>query len=119
MQRLVPLNQKTKHPNANIKVPALIFCNGWWYSLSCSHTIGNTVDGDVLNVYYIINKAFYKRANQVINPRKSMYISNNDGKLNGAIIPARDTLINANTLINLSRKYYNSSDIETLKKINN
>ena len=75
--------------------------------------------GDVLNVYYIINKAFYKRANQVINPRKSMYISNNDGKLNGAIIPARDTLINANTLINLSRKYYNSSDIETLKKINN
>lgn len=47
-----------------------------------------------------------------------MYISNNDGKLNSSIIPARDTLINANTLINLSRKYYSSSDIETLKKIN-
>lgn len=74
-------------------------------------------DGDVLNVYAIINEAFYRRANKVINPRKSMYISNNDGKLNKDVIPTRDTLINSNTMINLSRKYYTSDEIKYIQSL--
>lgn len=75
------------------------------------------VDGDVLNVYYIINKAFYRRANQVLNPRKSMIISNNDGKLNKDIIPAKDTLINANTLVYLGRNNYSKDEIDQIMSI--
>lgn len=83
----------------------------------------NTVfDGDVLNLFYIINKAFYERSFQVLNPRNCMYISNNDGKLNMDVVHQRDTLINSNTLVRLSRKNYTQeqlANIERLKKLAN
>lgn len=46
-----------------------------------------------------------------------MYISNNDGKLNRDVIPTRDTLINSNTMINLSRKYYTSDEIKYIQSL--
>lgn len=73
-------------------------------------------DGDALNMFYIINRAFYERSFQLLNPRNSMYISNNDGKLNTSVMPQRDTLINANTLMRLGRKKYTE---EQLQQINN
>ena len=68
----------------------------------------------MLNVYYILNQAFYERAYQVLNPRNAMYISNNDGKLSKAVIPGRETLINSNTLIKLSREYYTQEELDEI-----
>ena len=76
-------------------------------------------DGDVLNIFHIINKAFYDRASIVYNPRNAMYISKVDGKLNYDMIVQRDTIINANTLLHLG-KFKSSNDnlskIEEIKR---
>lgn len=75
------------------------------------------VDGDILNVFLIINQAFYDRTYEVLNPKNSMYISNNDGYLNPQVIPSKDALINANTLIRLSRKNYSKSQLDKINII--
>lgn len=72
-------------------------------------------DGDVLNVYYIINEAFFIRSFQVLNPRNSMYISNNDGKLNSDLIPGKDTLINGTCMMRMGRKIYTPEDMAKIK----
>lgn len=72
-------------------------------------------DGDVLNVYYIINEAFFIRSFQVLNPRNSMYISNNDGKLNSDLIPAKDTLINGNCMIRMGRGNYTPEEMSKIE----
>ena len=79
--------------------------------------IMNMVDGDILNVFLIINQAFYDRTYEVLNPKNSMYISNNDGYLNPQVIPSKDALINANTLIRLSRKNYSKSQLDKINII--
>ena len=55
------------------------------------------------------------RAFQVLNPRNSMYISNNDGKLNTDLIPSKDTLINGNCLIRMGRKHYTQEEIQKVQ----
>ena len=45
-----------------------------------------------------------------------MYISNNDGKLNPAVIPDKDTLINSTAMIRLSRHKYTPEQIEMINK---
>jgi DNA-directed RNA polymerase beta' subunit len=74
-------------------------------------------DGDVLNIFYIINRAFYERSFQVLNPRNSMYISNNDGKLNTDVMHQRDTLINANTLVRLGRGSYTAEELAKIEQL--
>ena len=71
-------------------------------------------DGDVLNIFHIINSTFFERAYVVFNPRNAMYISRIDGKLNNDVIVQRDSLINANTLLWLGRHNYTE---EQKKKI--
>ena len=73
--------------------------------------------GDILNVFLIINQAFYDRTYEVLNPKNSMYISKNDGYLNPRVIPSKDALINANTLIRLSRKNYSKSQLDKINII--
>ena len=46
-----------------------------------------------------------------------MYISNNDGYLNPQVIPSKDALIDANTLIRLSRKNYSKSQLDKINII--
>lgn len=46
-----------------------------------------------------------------------MYISRIDGKLNKSVLPQRDTLINANTLLYLGRERYNEAQMEKIQKI--
>lgn len=78
-------------------------------------------DGDVLNIFYIINEAFYQRCFQVLNPRNSMYIDNNDGFANRALLPFKDTLINSNTLRTLGTRFYTPEQLkakEEFKKHN-
>lgn len=68
-------------------------------------------DGDVLNILFIINAAFFRRAYEIFNPRNAMYISRNDGMMNKAVMVQRDTLINANTLLNLTRYKHTKEEI--------
>lgn len=74
-------------------------------------------DGDVLNILRIINEAFYQRAFQVFNPRNAMYISRNDGKFNNDVNHQRDTIINSNTMINLSRSMYSREELDRVRRI--
>lgn len=73
-------------------------------------------DGDTLNILLIINKDFETAANYVFNPRNSMYISKNDGMFNNSYNHKRDTIINMNTLVQLSRKYYTPEQIAKIKQ---
>lgn len=68
-------------------------------------------DGDCLNILYLINKAFIERAEKVFNPRNAMYISRNDGYFNNDVNHQRDTLINSNAVLQLSRDRYDASEV--------
>lgn len=76
-------------------------------------------DGDVLNCFYIVNEAFYKRAYQLLNPRNCMYVSNNDGRTNINVIPQRDTIINSNALIRLCRSKYTEEQLRKIYELRN
>lgn len=45
-----------------------------------------------------------------------MYIDNNDGMLNTSVIPSKDTLINANTLIRLGRGKYSEAQLAKIHR---
>lgn len=72
-------------------------------------------DGDTLNIMLIINKDFQLAAENVFNPRNAMYISKNDGMFNNSYNHKRDTIINMNTLSQLSRDKYSPEQIAKIK----
>ena len=74
-------------------------------------------DGDVLNVMHIISDAFYERAREVFNPRNAMYISRNNGMLDSDVLPYKDSLVNANTMNDLTLHKYSSEELEHIKQI--
>ena len=74
-------------------------------------------DGDVLNVVAILNKAFYEACYYIFNPRNAMYISHDNGLFNQEVCIQRDTVINANTLLNLGNKYYTKKQMDKIKKL--
>ena len=59
-------------------------------------------DGDTLNIWALYNKDFINLTDKIFNPVQ-MYISRNDGCCNGDMLPARDTLINANAIKHISK----------------
>lgn len=79
--------------------------------------MGADFDGDVLNIFHIINRAFFERCYVVFNPRNAMYISRVDGKMNGDVLVQRDTIINANTLIHLGRHNYTQENLNKIAMI--
>ncbi len=72
-------------------------------------------DGDTLTILYIINQAFKEAAENVLNPRNSMYISKNDGMFNNTYNHKRDTVINMNTLVYLSRNNYSEEQLAKIQ----
>ena len=76
-------------------------------------------DGDVLNILYIINDTFRQRCIKILNPRNNFYISRNDGKTNMDLIHNKDTQINVNALIGLSRDNYGEERIAQIKRLQN
>lgn len=50
----------------------------------------------------------------MFNPRNNQYISHNDGMFNNQVNQQRDTLINANSMIDLGRKYYTPEEYQKL-----
>ena len=66
-----------------------------------------------LNVMYIISKGFEEAADRVFSPR-AMLISNNDGSFDNNFNLQRDELINASTLLYLSREHYTKKQLEKI-----
>lgn len=62
-------------------------------------------DGDTLNIWALYNKDFIRLTDEIFNPTQ-MYISRNDGCCDGDMLPARDTLINANSIKQISKYTY-------------
>ena len=71
--------------------------------------------GDTLNILWLINKNFTNSVMAIFNPRNNFMISKNDGQLNAEVIHKRDVLINANTMINLSRPHYTKAQINAIR----
>ena len=74
-------------------------------------------DGHAINVFHIINDAFFQRANAIFNPRNAMYISRNNGTFNLDACIQRDTIINANTLMYLGRDRYSKDQLDKCRRI--
>lgn len=66
---------------------------------------------------YIINRDFLQRAIEIFNPRNAFYISRNDGLFNNLVNHQKDTLINANTFVELGREVYSKDDIDNINRI--
>jgi len=87
-------------------------------SLQVIKGLGADFDGDTLNILYIINQDFLNISETVFNPR-NMYISKNDGYFSNDYSQQRDTLINVNTLLQLSRSNYTQDDLRIFDSIKN
>ena len=66
---------------------------------------------------HIVNSNFYEMAREVFNPRNAMYISRNDGMLNKDVLPQKDTLVNLNTLNDMSLRKYSDDERKHIEKI--
>ena len=83
-------------------------------SLAVLPLLAADFDGDTLNILYLYNKDFIEQAEQIISPRV-MYISRNDARCNADLLPARDTIINANGLKSLHE--YTDEEINNIKRL--
>lgn len=112
-----------RNPTINYGSILQVFCVGYTDTLTMSiplqvlKLMGADFDGDVLNIFHIINKAFFERCYVVFNPRNAMYISRVDGKMNADVLVQRDTLINTNTFLHLGRHNYTPEQLEKIKAI--
>lgn len=112
-----------RNPTINYGSILQMYCVGYTDTLTMSvplqvlKSLAADFDGDVLNVFHIINRAFYERCRIVFNPRNAMYISRIDGKLNSDVLIQRDTLINSNTFIHLGRDNYSDKDMKKIELI--
>jgi hypothetical protein len=100
-----------------------MWCVGYTDTLTMSvplqaiKSMGADFDGDVLNIFHIINQTFLERTNRIFNPRNAMYISRIDGKLNSDLVVSRDTIICAQTLLSLGRNNYTKKNLDKIKRI--
>lgn len=78
--------------------------------------ISDPCEGNV-NILLIINEEFRKAAEATLNPANAMIISKNDGMFNQAYNHQRDTIINANTVVRLSRDYYTHEQIARIRQL--
>ena len=79
--------------------------------------LGADFDGDCMNIMYIINKEFERRASKVLNPRNAMMISRNDGKFNSAVNHFKDTYVNLNSFIYVGRDAYSEAELDNIRKL--
>lgn len=74
-------------------------------------------DGDCLTIMHVPNKEFWETTMECFNPRNSMMISHNDGKFNSKLNVFKDTILNANAMINISRDNYSSEQLDKIKAV--
>ena len=85
--------------------------------LSVLSSFGADFDGDTLNIIYIPLLEFWHKIIGVFNPRDAMMISRNDGKFNNDMNLFKDSILNGNALLQLSRKYYDNNDMAEIDAI--
>jgi hypothetical protein len=74
-------------------------------------------DGDTLSTLLIYNKRFAEACEKVYSPRNAFCISRNDGGMNDAVNIFKDTVINLNALMNLSKSYYTQENKDKIKAL--
>lgn len=74
-------------------------------------------DGDCLTIMHVPNKEFWESALECFNPRNAMLVSHNDGKFNGQLNVFKDTIINANGMINISRGNYSAQQLSQIQRV--
>lgn len=91
--------------------------SGYTMSISLQIITGLAADfdGDTLNILYVINKSFCDSLMAIFNPRNNFMISKNDGMFDSAVNLKRDTIINANTMIRLSRDNYSKKQLDKIR----
>jgi hypothetical protein len=67
-------------------------------------------DGDTLNIKMLYNKRFADECEKIYSPRNAFCISRDDGRMNSSVNIFKDTVINLNGLINLSKEFYSSDN---------
>lgn len=72
--------------------------------------LGADFDGDTLNIELLLNKEFSDACEEIFSPVNAFCISRNDGRFNPSVNIFKDTLINLNGLINLSKYNYTNND---------
>ena len=110
-----------RNPTINFGGIVGVYCVG----ISSGYTMGISLqiltglaadfDGDTLNILLIINNEFCDRVMAIFNPRNNFMISKNDGMFDSAVNHKRDTIINANTMIRLSRDKYTKEQLEKIE----
>ena len=68
-----------------------------------------------VNILLIINEDFRKAAEIVLNQANAMIISKNDGMFNPAYNHQRDSIINCNTMLRLSRDNYSPAQLDAIR----
>lgn len=74
-------------------------------------------DGDTLTTLLIYNKKFAEECEKIYSPRNAFCISRNDGGMNQSINIFKDTVINLNALISLSRSYYTKDNLDKINML--
>ena len=72
-------------------------------------------DGDTLNIKMLYNKRFADEAERIYSPRNAFCISRDDGRMNSSVNIFKDTVINLNALITLSKGNYTKEDKAAIK----
>jgi hypothetical protein len=72
-------------------------------------------DGDTLNIKMLYNKRFADEAERIYSPRNAFCISRDDGRMNSSVNIFKDTVINLNALITLSKANYTKEDKAAIK----
>ena len=74
-------------------------------------------DGDATSALFLYNKKFADACERVYSPRNAFCISRNDGGMNNDINISKDTVINLNALMNVSKQYYTKSNLDKIKAL--
>lgn len=74
-------------------------------------------DGDVENIFLIINKELLALAINILNPANSMILSRNDGWFNPDTDNQTDTYINSNTLMHICKDMYTEEELREIYAI--
>lgn len=74
-------------------------------------------DGDCLTIMHVPNREFWETALECFNPRNAMIVSHNDGRFNKQLNVFKDTVINSNGLINISRGNYSADQLNRIKAV--
>ena len=79
--------------------------------------LGADFDGDALTTLILYNKRFADECERIYSPRNAFCISRNDGRMNQSVNVFKDTVINLNALMSLSKSYYTKENLEKAKAI--